>query len=248
MLGEDPNQTDAEGSFSHVFDTPFGRLGVLICYESMLEDVVKRLYQQQPQLVLLLYSAPGQDRDFAERVGTDIEIYDFVLDELPFSHSCLMKAPVISVNMCGPFFSTFPVPFMEESYQSDFNRITKIFDSSSKILASTRNFPLPQTHTIISAEICIPTSTDLPECPLDGLPILVPKDYPSYERIQKFFTHFKFGMSMWELFYGPNYYKIHHFQRRQLCSSLGLQVRQIDWNQIMMFGIVGMTLISSLIG
>lgn len=252
MIGERPQMTNRNGSFSHVIDTALGRLGVLICYESIRMDAIEQLQRHTPQLVLLLYSAPGQDQSFADLVGTDVEAYNFTMDEVAVSHSRLMGVPVVSVNMCGNYTSSFPAA-TSRIYNTQFSRITKIIDNEGNVIATTQHMPLPLTHTILTADIIIPDPTHTPRHPFlsDNIPLLLSPSHPMYTRVQNLFVRIRQGMAIWEVYYGPLYYALHCVRRERAAVALGLvnaTVKDCVGWQVGMAAVVCVTFVGTLRG
>jgi N-carbamoylputrescine amidase len=88
-----------------VFQTPLGRIGVVICFDSSKSHTVSNLLRGGPDLVLMVFSCPGLPAIFTKK---DRNNWIEVTREAPVRYAAILGVPVISSNKCGGFSSPLP--------------------------------------------------------------------------------------------------------------------------------------------
>lgn len=88
-----------------VFDTPLGRIGVAICFDTSKTHTVIGLQQGRPDIILLPYSCPGLPGFF---LPSDQRSWKECYQDTPERYARLLQAPVVSANKTGAFASPFP--------------------------------------------------------------------------------------------------------------------------------------------
>lgn len=111
----------------HVIDTGFGRVGVGICYENQLSFMLRLMYEQSADIILMPHSAPAPTptpllrRKSLEQLAT-------VLESLAPTYAQALGVPVAYINKSGPFESPVPgMPFYKQ--RSHFPGESTIVDS-----------------------------------------------------------------------------------------------------------------------
>lgn len=92
------------GSDRHVIETELGRLGVSICYENLLYDQMRFLYQENVDLVLSP-AAAGRPKPF---IPGDVERFDKMLVNSRAVFSKTLGVPVVFANRVGPLETDLP--------------------------------------------------------------------------------------------------------------------------------------------
>jgi N-carbamoylputrescine amidase len=91
----------------NVFDTPIGRIGISICFDSSKTHTLSSLIDGKPEILLITYSCPelpwfilpGDRKNWIEVFEKTAEIY-----------SGFLPVPLVISNKTGPFIS--PIPLM----------------------------------------------------------------------------------------------------------------------------------------
>ena len=119
------------GDDPHVIETPLGRIGVSICYEQMLAEVVRGLHAARIDLLLMPHSAPRPtaQRGFSER---DVERLLEVIRLGPPWLAKTLGVPSVMANKAGPWKS--PLPFIFPSEDTAFCGLSGIFDAEGTTL------------------------------------------------------------------------------------------------------------------
>lgn len=95
------------GEDSHVFDTPLGRIGVAICYESLLYRHLQAFYEAKVDLVLQPASAPTPAAKFPLR-QKDADAFDDLLEVGPQHYARALGVPVVMANKVGALRTKMP--------------------------------------------------------------------------------------------------------------------------------------------
>jgi N-carbamoylputrescine amidase len=135
-----PGATEAfffEGSYgSHVVDTPFGRIGVSICYEGYLATSVQSLHREKPDFVLMPMSAPTPTLNRPVK-QTDLEEYNAAVKTGASNLANELGVPAIMANKVGNWKTKTPWPFPAEN--STFPGFSSIADADGEIISSLEN-------------------------------------------------------------------------------------------------------------
>jgi N-carbamoylputrescine amidase len=118
----------------NVFDTPLGRVGVSICFDSAKIHTVNALREGRPDIVLIPYSCPELPGMF---LPGDRAEWLFVHAQTPRLYAGEFGVPVIASNKTGPFSS--PLPWMAGMRaEGVFAGGTSIIDRDGTVLASLK--------------------------------------------------------------------------------------------------------------
>jgi N-carbamoylputrescine amidase len=135
-----PGATEAfffEGSHgSHVVDTPFGRIGVSICYEGYLASSVQSLHQENPDFVLMPMSAPTPTLN-KPVTQTALEEYNAALKTGASNLAKELGIPTIMANKVGRWKTKTPWPFPTED--STFPGFSSIAGADGEVISSLGN-------------------------------------------------------------------------------------------------------------
>lgn len=117
------------GVNKNVFDTPIGRIGVVICFDSAKAHTLSSLKEKCPEIVLMAYSYPCLPRYFSANNRRNwVETYL----KAPEIYAESLQAPVVVSNKTGYFSS--PVPFGVANFDAEFAGGTAIFDRNANAL------------------------------------------------------------------------------------------------------------------
>lgn len=132
------------GTDSHVIDTELGRIGVSICYESLLYDQICFLQRENIDL-LLLPAAAGRPKPF---IPGDIKRFDKMLINSRAIFSKILGVPVIMANQAGPLETELPgnLPYLKSSFPG----LSSIVDSDGTVVRE-----LGGEEGVIVAEVVI---------------------------------------------------------------------------------------------
>lgn len=106
-----------------VVQTPFGRIGVSICYEAMLASTIQALSDEDVDLVLMPMSAPTPtvNRPLKEK---DLAEYDDMIKSLASDVARTLGVPTVMANKAGAWKTVSPWPFpVEDSRFPGFSTI-----------------------------------------------------------------------------------------------------------------------------
>jgi predicted amidohydrolase len=128
--------------------TRIGKIGVSICIENFIPEVLQQLHDLDVDMVLMPFSAPAPPTGtFIEVEVTDIDSVFFSSKSLPqylelfksaASHNAkLLGVPTVMANKCGVWTST--VPGIATPYTTDFLGFTTICDADGSTLAQVDN-------------------------------------------------------------------------------------------------------------
>lgn len=133
-----------------VVDTPFGRVGVGICYENTFASTMQSLRKENADLVLMPMSAPTPtlNKPLTER---DIEEYDRVIKSIASDVASELGVPAVMANKAGSWETDSPWPFPKE--RSEFPGYSAIVASDGKVITQLAN----QEGVIIEDVILTPT-------------------------------------------------------------------------------------------
>jgi len=95
------------GSDAHYIDTEIGRIGVAICYESLLYQHIQALYEANVNLILQPASAPTPAARFPLR-QKDADAFDTLLRNGPAYYARTLGVPVVMANKAGPLKTAMP--------------------------------------------------------------------------------------------------------------------------------------------
>ncbi|MDX1811331.1 MAG: carbon-nitrogen hydrolase family protein [Gammaproteobacteria bacterium] len=141
-----------------VLETPFGKIGVAICYEGVLAEPLQELYEEGAQLVLIPMSAPTPSQN-KPLTAEDIKQYNDAVRHYAENVSKSLGVPAVMANKVGPWHTRSPWPFPLEN--SSFPGCSCISDGTGKVLAN-----LEAQEGVIVAEVTLDLSTR-PEKPPD---------------------------------------------------------------------------------
>ena len=97
----------AAGCGSHCIETPLGRIGVCICYEAILAERLRGVYDERIDLLLVPMSAGTPEPMFPIR-SADCATYEAMLRGLASHHAQALGVPVVMANKCGPLVTAMP--------------------------------------------------------------------------------------------------------------------------------------------
>lgn len=117
------------GDDPHVVETPLARIGVGICYETLLFERLADLYAADVELVLQPAAA---GRPIPMREG-DEALFDETIRNAPPIYARALGAPVVYANRTGPLRT--PLPGYEREMVSCFPGLSRIVDGDGSLLA-----------------------------------------------------------------------------------------------------------------
>ncbi|MDH3242802.1 MAG: carbon-nitrogen hydrolase family protein [Alphaproteobacteria bacterium] len=118
------------GDDSHVIETEIGRIGVSICYETLLYERLFELYRASVDIVLLP-SAAGRPMSF---IPGDIERFDRMVRLGAPHYAKALGVPVVMANRTGPLQTKLPGVLPE--LKSSFPGLSMIVDSDGVVKAA----------------------------------------------------------------------------------------------------------------
>ena len=142
-----------------VFETPLGRIGFAICYDTSKAHTVRNLLADRPELLVMTFSAPETPKPMPEKIRRQTIDSQY---SLPVTFAQILGAPVISCSKTGRFDSPFPgVPGLH--LRSDFEGRSRIVAPDGAVLAA-----LEKEEGVIVAEVELgqgiePRPQDIPE-------------------------------------------------------------------------------------
>jgi N-carbamoylputrescine amidase len=117
------------GLNNNVFDTPIGRIGVVICFDSSKAHTLSMLKEKSAEIVLMSFSFPCLPKYFSYNDRKNwIETYL----EAPQIYAKLLNVPVVVSNKTGRFSS--PVPIGLANFDAEFAGGTSIYDRNGNAL------------------------------------------------------------------------------------------------------------------
>jgi N-carbamoylputrescine amidase len=119
------------GTDSHWFDTPFGRIGVGICFENALYERYAELHQAGIDLYLRPFSGASFEAKFPVRQH-DADVLNAALRDGTADTARLMGIPVIMSNKVGRLVTTLPAGFPAQDIE--FPGYSAIADSDGTLL------------------------------------------------------------------------------------------------------------------
>ena len=150
------------GDDPHVIDTPLGRIGVAICYDSSLRDVWDRLLADAPDLLLMPMSAPSPMRTML--YGQDrIDAFHDSFRDGATQGARLLGIPCAMSNKWGPWDTLLPgwlPPLALGHPRSHFPGFTHIADSDGCEVARVAD-----GEGVAVAEVCLDPSRKRPAFP-----------------------------------------------------------------------------------
>ena len=118
-----------DGINSNVFETPIGRIGVVICFDSAKAHTLSGLIKGNAEIVLIAYSFPCLPHYFTQK---DRRNWTETYLNAPRIYSERLHAPVVVSNKSGRFSS--PVPIGIGDFDSDFAGGSSICGKDSTLL------------------------------------------------------------------------------------------------------------------
>jgi N-carbamoylputrescine amidase len=121
----------------NTFNTPIGKIGIAICFDTSKTYSIKSLIKNRPDLVLLLFSYPSLPSFSLKR---DINNWVEIHKNIPTIYAKCLKVPVVSCNKTGKFSTSLPLSFGIK-YKSDFVDYSAIVDSNGNVVSVISNRP-----------------------------------------------------------------------------------------------------------
>ncbi len=144
------------GANPNVFDTPLGRIGVSICFDSSKTHSLKMLSQGAPALVLIPFSCPGLARFIP---GRDRKNWDEQYTATPLAYSRCLGVPVVTSNKTGAFESPLPMS-AGLRVRSAFLDCSQIVDARGNVVAKSG-----AGEDVIVAGVELPRAEDMLQAP-----------------------------------------------------------------------------------
>ncbi len=146
------------GLNANVFDTPIGRIGIAICFDTSKTHTIRSLVENRPEILLLQYSCPGLPAFFLKR---DRENWVATYKHAPVAYARCLKVPVVACNKTGPFATTLPWSF-GLPYRAAFVDTSVVVDARGEVVAEISGQP-----GVLCAEVALgqknpPTDEALP--------------------------------------------------------------------------------------
>jgi len=118
---------------NRVVKTPFGNIGISICYESFFASTVKELQDNRADLVLIPMSAPTPSLN-PPVTQKDLNEYDTAVKDLATVMAIDLGVPVVMANKTGAWKTKPPFPFPMED--SSFPGFSCIADGDGQVVAA----------------------------------------------------------------------------------------------------------------
>jgi len=160
-----------------VFETPLGRIGVAICYDTSKSHTIRNLLEGRPEIVLMTYSAPEIPiaLQSMNRLNVQINL------ELPGLYARVLGAPAVMVNKTGKWDSPFPMlPLVP--LRSEFGARSRIVAADGTVLAA-----LEKEEAVIAAVVELGAA--IPPRPQDIPP---GRWFVPYSGVMRWFSDFTF--------------------------------------------------------
>jgi len=128
------------------FDTPIGKIGIAICFDTSKTYAIQSLTRNRPQLLLLQYSCPELPPFFLQRDRANwIEAYKGA----PAAYAKRLGVPVVACNKTGKFATTIPWS-LGLRYTADFIDTSVIVDAEGTMVSTISKGP-----GIVCAEVAL---------------------------------------------------------------------------------------------
>ncbi len=139
---------------SHIIEAEIGSIGVVICFEATLCDMIRRMHSASVDLVLLPTADPVPESD----AGKDPSEWDHDLTETAQLYARRLGVPAVLANQGGSWQS--PLPGALPSQDSIFRGQSSIADSDASLLVS-----LEQAEGYIVADVVLDPALKVSETP-----------------------------------------------------------------------------------
>ncbi len=125
------------GANPNTFNTPIGKIGIAICFDTSKTYSIKSLIQNRPDLLLLQFSYPALPSYVLKRDRNKwVETYK----NIPTIYAKYLKVPVVSCNKIGKFSTSLPLSFGMK-YIADFVGHSSIVKSNGNVVSFISNKP-----------------------------------------------------------------------------------------------------------
>ncbi|MBI5894861.1 MAG: carbon-nitrogen hydrolase family protein [Desulfobacterales bacterium] len=141
------------GLSPNVFDTPIGKIGIAICFDTSKTHTIRSLIQKRPEILLLQYSCPGLPSFFPK---TDRDNWVDVYKHAAAIYARRLKVPVVACNKTGLFSTTLPWS-LGLPYRSAFVDTSMVVDARGEVVAEISGMP-----GVICAEVELAGKDSLP--------------------------------------------------------------------------------------
>ena len=128
----------------HMIQTPFGRIGVGICYENLRAFLSPLLVEHDADMVLQPHSCPALPR-FVPSWGK--RFFENEIRDTARKYAAGLGIPAVFVNKCGPFDSPTPM-FPHFRLRAPFAGFTAIADSDGRVLGQAEAGPAVLVHEV----------------------------------------------------------------------------------------------------
>ncbi len=119
------------GLSPNVFDTPIGRIGIAICFDTSKTHTIRSLIQNRPEILLLQYSCPALPAFFLKGDRDNwVEVYK----NTAALYARRLAVPVVACNKTGRFSSTLPMS-LGLQFTADFVDTSVIVDARGEAVA-----------------------------------------------------------------------------------------------------------------
>ena len=118
------------GEDQHFIDTEVGRIGVGICYETLLYERITELYQASVDLVLQPMSAGTPAPIFPIR-HKDTVAFERMVQGIAAHYAKALGVPVAMANKCGPLVT--PLPGIMPTQRTRFPGLSAVADSDGTL-------------------------------------------------------------------------------------------------------------------
>ena len=121
----------------NVFDTPIGRIGIVICMDSSKTYSIASLIKNRPDLLLMQFSCPEFPPFFPEKVRNNwVDTFKIA----PLLYAKHLRVPVVASNKTG--ICSTPIPLgLGMKYSSSFIDQSTIVDKNGNIVSVISNKP-----------------------------------------------------------------------------------------------------------
>ncbi len=118
---------------TRVVDSPWGRIGISICYESFLASTLQQLRDEGADMVLVPMSAPTPSLNWPI-TADDLEEYNLAVKNIATDTAMALGLPVVMANKSGEWKTATPSPFPDED--STFPGLSTIAAANGEIIAA----------------------------------------------------------------------------------------------------------------
>jgi predicted amidohydrolase len=116
----------------NVFDTPIGRIGVVICLDAIKTHTISSLIGARLTILLMAYSWPDLPSFLPKK---DREHWVEAFASIPQAYAQYLHVPIVSSNKTGRFIS--PVPLLKGfKIEADFTGSSSIIDQNGDVVSS----------------------------------------------------------------------------------------------------------------